>query len=73
MIIKGNREYMWIVKFLKKSLEGRGMYSIFMVIFSWTYAAVLLGVLLYEIFLYAFKVKYKNSDFENNEEKRKNQ
>lgn len=56
---------MQIVEFLKKSLEGRGFYPIFMVIYSWSNAAILLGILIYEIFLYIFKVKLKSKDFKN--------
>ncbi|MFL0252680.1 hypothetical protein ACJDT4_19890 [Clostridium neuense] len=62
---------MRIVEFLKKSLEGRGVYPIFMTIFSWSYAAVLFVALICEFFLYIFKVKYRNPEFKNSEKKHK--
>jgi len=60
---------MWIIKFLEKSLEGRGFYPILMVVFSWSYTVVLVGVLICEIFLYIFRVKYYNSQFHKNDVK----
>lgn len=58
---------MQIIEFLKKSLEGRGFYPIFMVIYSWSNVVILLGILIYEIFLYIFKVKFRSEDFKNKE------
>jgi len=56
---------MQIIEFLKKSLEGRGLYPIFMVIYSWSSAIILLGIFIYEIFLYIFKVRIPSKDFKN--------
>lgn len=56
---------MWIIEFLKKSLEGRGFYAILMVVFSWTYTVVLVAVIICQVFLYIFKVKYYNPEFNN--------
>ena len=58
---------MWIIKFLEKSLEGRGFYPSLMVVFSWSYTVVLVGVLICEIFLYIFRVKYYNQEFHKND------
>jgi|GEM_PF-2017321 hypothetical protein len=60
---------MWIIEFLKKSLEGRGFYPALMVVFSWTYTVVLVAVIICQVFLYIFGVKYYNPEFNNaNEE-----
>lgn len=53
-----------ILEFLKKSLEGRGTYPVFMVIFSWTIVFVLALAVIFQLLLYIFKVKYDNSEFE---------
>ena len=60
---------MWIIKFLEKSLEGRGFYPVLMVVFSWSYTVVLVGVLVCEIFLYILRVKYYNPEFNKNDTK----
>lgn len=57
---------MQIMEFLKKSLEGRGFYPIFMVIYSWSSVVILFVILIYEIFLYIFKVKFRSRDLKNN-------
>lgn len=56
---------MQIIEFLKKSLEGRGLYPIFMVIYSWSSAIILLGIFICEIFLYIFKVRIPSKDFKS--------
>lgn len=56
---------MQIVEFLKKLLEGRGFYPIFMVIYSWSNAVILFGILICEIFLYILKVKFRSKDFKS--------
>lgn len=60
---------MWIIEFLKKLLEGRGFYPILMVILSWTYTAVIVGVLICQFFLYIFGVRYCNHSFIKNANK----
>jgi len=57
---------MWIIEFLKKSLEGRGFYPILIVILSWTYTIVIVGVLICQIFLYIFRVRYYKHSFSKN-------
>ncbi|KZL92496.1 hypothetical protein [Clostridium magnum] len=57
---------MWIIEFLKKSLEGRGFYPSLLVIISWTYTIVMVGVLICQIFLYIFRVKYCGYNFIKN-------
>lgn len=57
---------MQIIEFLKKSLEGRGIYPIFMVIYSWSMVVILFGILIYEILLYIFKVKIPHGNFKTN-------
>lgn len=54
---------MWIIEFLKKSLEGRGFYPSLLVILSWSYTIVIVGVLICQIFLYIFRVKYREHKF----------
>lgn len=54
-----------VIKSLKKLLEGRGFYAIFMFIFSWTYTFALFIAFLCQLFLYIFKVKYHNPEFED--------
>ncbi|WP_035795347.1 hypothetical protein [Clostridium akagii] len=61
---------MWIIEFLQKFLEGRGFYPSLMVIFSWGYTILLVGVLICEIFLYIFKVKYYNPEFKKDVNKK---
>lgn len=63
---------MWIIEFLKKLLVGRGFYPSLMVIFSWSYTVVLTVALVWQIFLYIFKVKYYNQDFKNEVNKKEN-
>ncbi|SMC26434.1 hypothetical protein SAMN02745134_02831 [Clostridium acidisoli DSM 12555] len=58
---------MEIIEFLIKSLKGRGFYPAFMVVFSWTYTIVLIVVLICQLFLYIFRVKYYNPEFNNKE------
>lgn len=62
---------MLALKFLKKSLEGRGFFADFMTIFSWMYILVLFIVFLYELFLYTLKVKYVNQEFKDDKEEHK--
>lgn len=54
---------MWITEFLKKWLEGRGIYPILIISFTWTYTIIMIGILVYQLLLYIFKVKYHNSEF----------
>lgn len=54
---------MWIIEFLKKSLEGRGFYPSLLVILSWSYTIVIVGVLICQVFLYIFRVKYHDHKF----------
>jgi len=54
---------MWIIEFLKKSLEGRGFYATLMVVFSWTYTVVLVAVIICQFFLCIFGVRYYNPEF----------
>lgn len=53
-----------ILEVLKKSLEGRGVYPIFMFLFSWANVLALMLVLIFQLLLYIFKVKYNNTEFE---------
>ncbi|OAA92885.1 hypothetical protein [Clostridium coskatii] len=65
---------MWFIEFFKKSLEGRGFYPTLMVIVSWTYAAVVVCILLYQLFLYTLGIKYNNDAFgKETSEKKKEQ
>lgn len=64
---------MQIVEFLKKALEGRGFYPIFMVIYSWSNTIILFGILIYEIFLYIFKVKFRSKHFKNKADNKEKQ
>ncbi|MCD2348005.1 hypothetical protein [Clostridium guangxiense] len=65
---------MQIIDSLKKLLEGRGFYATFMFMFSWTYTLILFVVLLCQIFLYIFRVKYYNPELKDKskEENKKN-
>ncbi|WPC44368.1 hypothetical protein [Clostridium sp. JS66] len=56
---------MWFIEFLQKSLEGRGFYPYALAIFAWTYTFVLLVVAIYQFFLYVFRIKYNNPEFNN--------
>ncbi len=62
---------MWIIEFLKKILEERGFYPALMIVFSWVCTVVLVVVLICQCFLYIFKVKYYNRDFNNDVNKKK--
>lgn len=62
---------MHIIEFLKKSLEGRGFYPIALIIVSWSYLIILLAYLVYEIFLYIFKIRYEDEGSESVNSKRK--
>lgn len=62
---------MHIIEFLKKSLVGRGFYPIALIIVSWSYLIILLAYLVYEIFLYIFKIGYEDEGYENRNFKRK--
>lgn len=55
---------MQILELLKKFLEGRGVYPIFMFLFSWANVLALMLVLIFQLLLYIFKVKYNNTEFE---------
>ena len=54
---------MFIVEYLKGVLEGRGFFASFLVISGWTYAFILMGVLIYNAFLCILGKKYYNDDF----------
>lgn len=64
---------MQIIEFLKKSLEGRGFYPIFMVIYSWSNVVILFGILIYEIFLYIFKVRFRSENFKHKADNKEKQ
>jgi hypothetical protein len=65
---------MWIIEFLKKALEGRGFYPNLMVILSWSYTVVVVGILLCQLFLYLLGIKYNNDAFgKETSEKKKEQ
>lgn len=56
---------MRIIKWLEGYLQGRGVYPIFMVIISWSYAIIMVCYLICETFLYIFKVKLNDKNFKN--------
>jgi len=49
---------MFIIEYLKGILEGRGFFASFLVISGWTYAFIILCILICNIFLYAIGKKY---------------
>lgn len=54
---------MKILEALQKFLEGRGIYPIFMFIFTWSNVLVLLLIIIFELLLYIFRFKYINPEF----------
>lgn len=64
---------MWIIGFLKKSLEGRGFYPIFFIILTWTYTIIIIIVLICQLLLYIFRIKYKPSTGNNDTDIRKDE
>ncbi|MDP4146219.1 MAG: hypothetical protein Q8936_17325 [Bacillota bacterium] len=53
----------WIVEFLRKTFEGRGIYPTFFSIISWIYVFVIVLVLLCQFCLYIFGMRYNSPDF----------
>lgn len=57
---------MWVVELLKKIFEGRGVYATSIAIFSWIYTCIVLGILICQVLMYIFRVKYFNPGFNKN-------
>ncbi|URZ04566.1 hypothetical protein CLAUR_046550 (plasmid) [Clostridium felsineum] len=55
--------FIHLIKIFKAFIKGRGFYPTLMVIVTWSFSIILFLVLIYEIFLYLFKVKYDNPEF----------
>ncbi len=55
---------MWVVEFLKKTFEGRGVYATLIAVFSWIYTCIMVGIFICQVFLYIFKVRYSNPSFD---------
>jgi hypothetical protein len=53
---------MSLIESLKKLLEGRGFFASFLVISGWSYAFILVIVLLWQIILYLLGVKYEDKE-----------
>ncbi|WP_416176493.1 hypothetical protein [Clostridium sp.] len=60
-----------LIDILKRTLHEKGLYPFLMILFSWTYAFILLLSLLCELILYTTKVKYCNPDFQKKEDSKK--
>jgi hypothetical protein len=56
---------MFIFKYLRVILEGRGFFASFLVIAGWAYAFLIIGVLIFNIFLYIIGKKYYDDEFKN--------
>lgn len=63
---------MQILGFIKKHLEGRGFFASLMAISTWSYMAILTAALIYQLFLYIFKVKYYNPEINKSNSKERN-
>ncbi|PRX21823.1 hypothetical protein BX659_13043 [Orenia metallireducens] len=47
---------MFIIQYLEQLLEGRGFFASFLVISGWIYVFILIGILIFYIFLYFTQV-----------------